>query len=209
MRNQSAAVARKLEDPEFQWRLFKGAVATILIQAGIIATLAGAGIWQHYHPPPEHYFYSDGVHTPYPIESLADPVENEPKLLSDVGQWVVETYSIDFLNYHRDLSQASRHYTVAGWNSFDAEFVASGNFDAIKKARLSSTALPERAPIILQKELVGSRYTYKIQVPLLVTFMNTQQQSQQHLMVTVIVVRTPASEHAEGYAIDQINAPPA
>jgi intracellular multiplication protein IcmL len=209
MQNQSDAIRRKLEEPDFQWKLFRGGVAIILAQSMCIAILVAAGIWQHYHPHADHFFYADGVHTPYPIESLEDPVENEPKLLADVGQWVVETFSIDFLNYQRDLSRASRHYTVQGWNSFAAEFIESGNFAEIKRAKLSSTAVPERAPIILQKSLIGSHYTYKIQVPLLVTFQNTQQQNAQHLMATVLVVRTPASQHVEGYAIDQLNAPPA
>ena len=140
----------------------RAACVIILAQSMCIAILVAAGIWQHYHPPADHFFYADGVHTPYPIELLEDLVENEPKLLADVGQWVVETFSIDFLNYQRDLSRASRHYTVQGWNSFAAEFIESGNFAEIKRAKLSSTAVPERAPIILQKTLVGNRYTYRI-----------------------------------------------
>ena len=209
MQNQADAIRRKLDEPEFQWKLFKGACVAIVALAASNVALVAAGIWQHYHPAPDHFFYADGIHAPYPIESLDDPVENEPKLLADVGQWVVETFSIDFLNYQRDLSRASRHYTVPGWNSFATEFISSGNFAEIKRAKLSSTAVPERAPIILQKSVVGNRYTYKVQVPLLVTFQNTQQQNSQHLMATVLVVRTPASQHLEGYAIDQLNAPPA
>ena len=209
MENKSDAISRKLEDPDFQWKLFKILCIAVCALTISNAVLAGAGIWQHFHPPKEHFFYSDSIHKPYEIESLANPVENESKLVSDVGQWVVETYSIDFLNYKDDLSRASRHYTANGWYSFGTQLQASGNLEEIKKARLSSRAIPERAPVIIDKDVVGDRYTYKIQVPLLVTFMNSQQQNQQHLLATTIVVRTPVSEHSEGYAIDQINAPPA
>ena len=70
------------------------------------------------------------------------------------------------------------------------------------------SAVPERAPIIHNRGLVGDTYEFEVQFPLLVTYENENSTLNQHLMVTVRVVRTPDPMHPDGIMIDQINLPP-
>ena len=131
---------------------------------------------------------------------------------ADLEVWtvnsIVAVYNVDFKNYRDQLSKASEHFTVSGWNSFGTAFINSGNLQKLKDARLVGSAQPERAAVIVHKAIIGDRLTWEIQFPLLVSYENENETHTQHLMVTALVVRTIETDHPDGIAIEQVNAPP-
>ena len=208
MSNQSAAVDRKLSDPAFTQSLLRRSFLIITVLAvGNVGQLAER-VWISHHPPPAHFFYTDGTHTPYEIVPLDAPVMSEADLKTWTVQSVVSAYTLNFKEYRDQLSKASAHFTIAGWNSFGTAFINTGNLDQLKRARLVASAQPERAATIRDKSVIDGRLTYKIELPLIVTYENENQANTQHLLVTVVVIRDIETEHPDGIAIDQINAPP-
>ena len=208
MRNQSAAISRKLADPEYTQALLRRSFGLHAIQGIVIIGLIGIIAWETVHPPHPHYFYTDGKGTPREVFPLDYPVMSD----ADVAVWtvnsVVAAYTIDFRNYRDQLSRASQHFTTAAWRSFGTAFINSGNFEKLKVARLVSSAQPERAALIVHKAIIGDRLTWEIQFPLLVSYENENETHTQHLMVTALVVRTIETDHPDGIAIEQVNAPP-
>ncbi len=209
MNNHPAAVSRRLTDPDFMQKLLRRSFLTESVMALAIAGLVGDRIWRDHHPPPERFFYTDGKGTPYEIAALDAPVMSDADLLTWTLRSVVAAYSVNFAEYPDQLSRAAAHFTTSGWNGFGAAFVTTGNFEKIKRARLTVTAQPEKTAIISDQQVIGGRRTYKVELPLLVTYMNENQTTPQHLNVTAIVVRVPVMDHPDGIAIDQFNAPPA
>jgi intracellular multiplication protein IcmL len=208
MRNQSAAIGRKLADPEYTQTLLRRSFGLHAIQGIVIIGLIGIIAWNAVNPPRPHYFYTDGKGTPREVFPLDYPVMSD----ADVAVWtvnsVVAAYTIDFRNYRDQLSRASQHFTTAAWRSFGTAFIDSGNFEKLKVARLVSSAQPERAALIVHKAIIGDRLTWEIQFPLLVSYENENETHTQHLMVTALVVRTIETDHPNGIAIEQVNAPP-
>ena len=208
MKNQAQAVDRKLSDPEFSQALLRRSflIQTVLA-VGIVALVADR-VWLGHHPPQPKFFYTDGKGTPYEIQPLDAPVMAEADLLTWTTRSIVSAYTVNFKEYRDQLSRSAAHFTVRGWNSFGTAFIQTGNFDQLKRARLVATAVPERAATIRERAVIGSVLTYRIELPLLVTYENENTTVPQHLLVTVLVVRAIETQHPDGIAIDQINAPP-
>lgn len=208
MKNQSQAVDRKLSDPEFSQALLRRSFLVQSVLAAGIVGLVADRIWISHHPPQPKFFYTDGKGTPYEIQPLDAPVMAEADLLIWTTRSIVAAYTVNFSEYRDQLSRAAAHFTIRGWNSFGAAFIRTGNFEKLKTARLVATAVPEKAATIRERAVIGGVLTYKIELPLLVTYENENNSPSQHLLVTVLVVRAIETRHPDGIAIDQINAPP-
>ena len=73
MKNQSAAVGRRLSDPEFSQKLLRRSFLTNTVQGGAILALVGDRIWRDHHPPRPHYFYTNGRDTPREVFKAYSP----------------------------------------------------------------------------------------------------------------------------------------
>jgi len=207
-RNQAAAIDRKVATPEFTQQLLRRSFLLNAFQSAAIVGLIGNTVWSDTHPPRSHYFYTDGHGTPREVYPLDYPVMSEADLEVWTVNSIVAVYNVDFKNYRDQLSKASEHFTVSGWNSFGTAFINSGNLQKLKDARLVGSAQPERAAVIVHAGVIGDRMEWQIQFPLLVTYENENETHTEHLMVTALVVRTSDTAHPDGVAIDQVNAPP-
>lgn len=209
MKNQSAAVARRLSDPDFSQMLLRRSFMVQSVMGVTIVGLVADRIWSSHHPPAPHYFYTDGKHTPYEIAPLDAPVMSDADLLTWTVSSVVAAYTVNFKDYRKQLTDASAHFTIRGWNSFGAAFIQTGNFEEMKRARLVVGAQPERAATIPNRAVIGGQLTYRIEVPLIVGYDNENTSNSQHLLAKLLVVRAIETAHPDGVAIDQINAAPA
>lgn len=207
-RNQAAAVARKVSSPEFTQQLLRRSVLLNGVLGLGLVGLIGNTIWRDTHPARSHYFYTDGHGTPREIYPLDYPVMSEADLEVWTVDSIVAVYTVDFKNYRAQLSKAAEHFTIAGWNSFGTAFIQSGNLQKLKDARLVASAQPERAAVIVHQSVIDDRLTWQIQFPMLVTYENENETHTEHLMVTALVVRTSDTDHPDGVAIAQVNAPP-
>ena len=208
MSNHPAAVARKLSDPDFMQTLLRRSFAIQTAMAVTIVGLAADHIWVAHHPPAPHYFYTDGKGTPYEIAALDAPVMSDDELLEWTVRSVLAAYTVNFKEYRDQLNRASAHFTIKGWNTFGSEFIQTGNFEKMQRARLVVTAQPDQAATIRDRVVVGGTLTYVVEAPIIVSYENENEKNTQRLLVTLHVIRAIETEHPDGIAIDQLNAPP-
>jgi intracellular multiplication protein IcmL len=208
MRNQQAAAARRLSDPDFQGALVSRSLALniALAMALCVSLLHDAWIWTH--PAPDRYFFVDGTHAPRPVVALDSPIVGDTELLDWSVQAALAPYNIDYYNYPQELNAASRRFTVRGWNTFARSFISQGNFDELKRARLLCHAQSQRAAVIHQTSYVQGALAYQVQFPITQTCENVNQTSTNNMMITALVVRTNDDDHRDGLAIDQLVASP-
>ena len=209
MKNQTAAVGRRLSDPEFSQKLLRRSFLMNTILTGAVTALIGDHLWVGHHPPRPHYFYTDGKGTPREVYPLDHPVMSDSDLILWTVSAVCAVFAVNFKDYRTQLNKASERFTDRGWIAYAVAFKTVGNLDKIKESRLIGSAVPEKAPLINNQGVVGDVYTYKIEIPLVVTYENDNVTNAQHLSVSVVVIRTIAPDHPDGIAIDQITAVPA
>ena len=208
MRNQPAAVARRLSDPDFQGTLVSRCVGLTIGMAVLVGVSLLHDAWAWTHPVPPRYFFTDGKHAPRPVVALDSPIADDTELLDWTVKAVLAPYNLDYYNYPVELNTASRRFTVRGWNTFAQSFINQGNFEELKRARLLCHAQSQRAAVIHQTSFVAGALAYQIQFPLTQTCENANQTSTNSLMVTALVVRVDDDDHPDGLAIDQLVASP-
>ena len=206
MANQSAAITRRLSDPDFQGQLVSRCLLLTSVTAGLLAVSLVHDAWMWVHPPQPKFYIVDGRGPPREVRGLDSPVLDDAELLDWTVKAALAPYNIDYYNYPILLNTASRRFTVRGWNTFAASFIDKGNFDEIKRARLLCHAQAQRAALIHQSSYVEGALAYQIQVPIVQTCENVNQVSTNFLMINALVVRTNADDHPDGLVIDQMVA---
>ena len=206
MANQSAAITRRLSDPDFQGQLVSRCLLLTSVMAGLLAASLVHDAWMWVHPPQPKFYIVDGKGPPREVRGLDSPVLDDAELLDWTVKAALAPYNIDYYNYPILLNTASRRFTVRGWNTFAASFIDKGNFDEIKRARLLCHAQAQRAALIHQSSYVEGALAYQIQVPIVQTCENVNQVSTNFLMINALVVRTNADDHPDGLVIDQMVA---
>ncbi len=206
MQNERAAVTRRLSDPDFQGRLVNRLIALSLALAAVTVTALGHSIWLQTRPSQTRYFYVDGRNPPRRAVPLDSPVIDDTQLREWTVRAVLAVYNVNYHDYPEQLNTAGRRFTVNGWNSFATSYIQSGNFDAMKRARMLCSAESQRAAVIRETRVVNGRLAYTVQFPILQTCENTQQSSPNNLMITATVIRTEDIDKPDGLAIDQLVA---
>ena len=208
MRNQSAAITRRLSDPDFQGTLVSRCLGLTLGMGALLMVSLIHDAWVWTHPVAPRYFVVDGKNPPRPVVGLDSPIVDDTELLEWTVQAVLAPYNVDYYNYAKELNTASRRFTVHGWNSFATSYISQGNFAELKQARLLCHAQSQRAALIHQTSYVQGALAYEIQVPIVQTCENVNQTSTNTLLITSLVVRTNSDDHPDGLAIDQLVAAP-
>jgi intracellular multiplication protein IcmL len=208
MTNHDAAVTRRLSDPDFQAALVNRCLALTLGIAALrgVSLIHDAYVWLN--PVEPRYFFVDGKNPPRPVVALDSPIVSDTELLEWTVEAVLAPYNVDYQNYAVELNTASRRFTVKGWNTFANSYIAQGNFDELKRARLLCHAQAQRAAVIHQTGFAAGALAYQVQVPVIETCENVNQTSTSNLLITALVVRTNSDDHPDGLAIDQLVAAP-
>ena len=173
----------------------------------LLAGLQGAAnIYLATRPPQYHYFSTDRDGRITPLTPIDRPIAS----LSDLGTWVsnsvAQAYTFDFANYRSSLSAARVNFTQAGWAGFETALQESGVLQSVLERKYVTTAVPTSAPVLVTQGRIEGRYAWKFQIPILVTYQSSERTASQNLMVNVIVVRQPETEHPRGLGIAQLIA---
>jgi intracellular multiplication protein IcmL len=206
MRNQQAAIARRISDPDFAGSLVNRVLTALMVSLALNIAFVIHDSWVWSHPVQPKYFSVDELSNPIPIQPLDGPVMGDTDLLNWTVSAILAPYNIDYYNYPTELNQASRQFTVRGWNTFANSFVSSGNFNELKSARLLCHAQTQRAALIVQTTFSDGALAYQVQVPLSQTCENVNQTSTNNYMISALVIRTNDPDYPKGLAIDQLVA---
>lgn len=137
------------------------------------------------------------------VTPLSQPYVVDSKVLSWAATAISSAYSMDYIHYREQLERNSIRFTPQGWRSFGRVFKQSRNLETVVERKLIVSSVPTAAPVITKRGVLNGRYTWQVEMPILVSYQNKDTDIQQSLKVTVNVVRTPLSEGQDGIAISQ------
>lgn len=183
-------------------------IALILsLIANIIST--GMLIYIITHPPQPKYFATSINGRITPLFPLNEPNQSDSAVLQWANLAAIAAFTYNFVNYRDELQASSGFFTAEGWQQFLTALEQSNNLDAVKAKKLIVSAVATRAPIILQKGLLNGRYSWRIQMPILVTYQSASEFSQQNNVVTMLVTRVSTLNSPRGIGISQFVVGPA
>lgn len=161
------------------------------------------------HPPLPKYFATSISGRITPLFPLNEPNQSDSSVLQWANQAAIAAFSYNFVNYREELQASSGFFTPDGWQQFLGALQASNNLDAVKAKKLIVSAVATRAPIILQKGLLNGVFSWRVQMPILVTYQSASEFSQQNNVVTMLITRVSTLNSPRGIGIAQFVVGPA
>ena len=161
------------------------------------------------HPPLPKYFATSVNGRITPLFPLDQPNQSDSSVMQWANLAAIASFTYNFVNYRKELQSASGFFTATGWTQFLTALQASNNLDAVKAKKLIVSAVATKAPVILQKGPLNGRYSWRIQMPILVTYQSASQFSQQNNVVTMLVTRISTLNSPRGIGIAQFIVGPA
>lgn len=194
---------------EFYRDGYRALLKLVVLLAVIIVLLIMAMVGVVNSRAPENrYFATTEDGRLIPMVPLNQPNLSTPALMSWVAQSATEVMTFGFNDYRRRLQESSRNFTRRGWESFTQALERSRIIEGVEANQQVITAVPSGAPILQSEGLVAGRYQWVIQIPLTLTYQAGPNRRTQNMLVTVVVVRVPRLESANGVGIDQWLAVP-
>jgi len=188
---------------------YRRVLIVLLISIVINLSLAAVLVYMITHPPLPRYFATSINGRITPLFALDEPNQSDSAVLQWANQAAIAAFSYNFVNYREELQAASGFFTGAGWKQFLDALQQSNNLDAVKAKKLIVSAVATRAPIILRKGVLNGRYSWRVQMPILVTYQSAREFSQSNNIVTMLIRRVSTLNSPRGIGISQFVVGPA
>ena len=170
------------------------------VALGLCLILSLLLFWVLSHPPAPAYFATTGDGRIIPLAPLKTP----HKTSDAVTQWAAgiarKAYSFDFVHWRAQLSGLEKFFTAQGYQQFLLALKKSGNVQAVRGRRLVGSAVAS-PPVIVSEGTRDDVYTWRIEVPLQVSYVSAEQTINQSLLVTMLVRRVHTVRNEHGLAV--------
>ncbi|KTC83925.1 type IVB secretion system apparatus protein IcmL/DotI [Legionella cincinnatiensis] len=184
-------------------------VLALLIALLVNVILAFMLVYIITHPPAPKYFATSINGRITPLFPLNEPNQSDSAVLQWANQAAIAAFTYNFVNYRDELQASSGFFTPEGWDQFLNALQQSNNLDAVKAKKLIVSAVATRAPIILQKGVLNGNYSWRVQMPILVTYQSASEFTQQNNVVTMLITRVSPLNSPRGIGISQFVVGPA
>ena len=188
---------------EFYRDNYHRVMLTLLLSVVINVALGGVLSFQLTHPPQPRYFATSINGRITPIVALNRPNQSEASVLQWANQAAIAAFSYNFVNYREELQAASLFFTPEGWRQFLQQLSNSNILDTVKAKKLIISAVAKQTPIILDKGVLNGRYSWRVQIRLLVTLQALGVFQQENYIVTMLITRVSTVDYPRGIGIAQ------
>lgn len=203
-KDEQTGLGRVVVRNEFYRDGYRSLLRLSLLQGLTILGLLGAMYFViQVNQPENRYFATTEDGRLVPMVPLNEPNLSTPALMSWTAQAATEVMTFGFNDYRRRLQEASRNFTRRGWESFTTALQRARIIEMVEANQQVVTAAPQGAPIIVNEGLVAGRYQWEIQLPMALTYQSGAKTRKDSLLVTLVVVRVPRLENANGVGIEQ------
>ncbi|KGP62566.1 type IV secretion protein DotI [Legionella norrlandica] len=184
-------------------------ILALLVAIVVNIVLASLVVYMITHPPAPKYFATSINGRITPLFPLDEPNQSDSAVLQWANQAAIAAFTYNFVNYRDELQASSGFFTAEGWDQFLGALQQSNNLDAVKAKKLVVSAVATRAPIILQKGVLNGSYSWRVQMPILVTYQSASEFTQQNNVVTMLITRISTLNSPRGIGIAQFVVGPA
>lgn len=182
---------------------YRRAVFLLLIVVLINVVLGWGIAYRYLNPPSPEYFAANGQYQLIQWHPLEDPVVNNKFVLAWVTRAVTAAFSLDYIHWRSQLQTASNYFTPSGWYWFLSAFKKSGNLQTLVTLQMVSNATVTGAPTVISQAVLGGRYIWKVQIPILVTYTSPTKTINQPLNVIMLIQRVPVDQSPDRIAINE------
>ena len=181
---------------------FRRMAFILLLSVFLNVVLAVALFVMSANRPAPLYFASTSDGKLIALAAEDQPIMTDQAVISWVTNAVPQIMGLDFLNYRQQINRSREDFTDYGWQQF---MQAIGDtLNQVKTQQLVVKAVPSDVPVITAKGLVNGVYTWKIQVPLTISYQQGSTEDVKKVVWSLIVQRVNNNETDQLLGISQI-----
>lgn len=188
---------------DFYRHNYRRLVLALLLSVLIIIMLLVGLIAIVMNPPTPRYFATSAEGRITPLVPLNMPNLSNAALLQWATAASVNAFSYHYVNYREALHNIKEHFTEEGWRSFSTALNNSNNLNTVLKKKLIVSALPTGVPVIVAQGLMRGIYTWKVQIPLLITYESPSEMMAQPVTITLLIERISTLQSIKGIGVSQ------
>jgi intracellular multiplication protein IcmL len=151
--------------------------------------------------PAARYYASTTTGVVVPMNSLSAPVLTQQFILQWAETVSRSAYSLNFLTYKKSLADVRPYFTDDGYTSFLNAMQNSGLLDDVKARKLYLSTVVDGAPVVVDMYIDHGFYTWRVDLPLLVTFASANMTVKNQYYVHLTIKRVPELQIEQGIAV--------
>lgn len=176
---------------------------TLVISAIANLLMAIAIVFFIFNPPPAEFIVADANGSLIKAEALSEPQKTTSMMRAFASNAVTTINSLDWVNYRTQLTAAANYFTNRGWSDYRSKLETSNVLKFLNDNKLTMAATPTQVPQVLYQGVLNGNYTWKIEVPILITYSGGTVSRTDSKRVTMVIQRVPFSESPNGVGIVQ------
>lgn len=182
---------------------YKRLILALFILMVVNITIAGMLFYQFATRPAPKYFSASDDGRIMPLYPLSDAgVITTAELLQWAQSTAISAYSFNYVNYQEILQQLQNQFTAEGWQSYESNLRNYQVLENLTQNKFVVSAQATAAPRVIDKDVINGVYVWKIEMPIVVNFINSVQKSSYDFDVLMLVSRVQVSvDNPKGVAI--------
>ncbi len=176
----------------------------VMVVIGVV--LAAGFVFLGLSTPQPKYYATMTSGRVVPLHSLSEPVITDKYLLRWAALATRAAYNLDFNNYKQQLKKMQPYFTTNGWNKFQEALKKAGLLNTVISKKLVMSSVVSGPPVILNQAVRHGRYTWRVELPLLVSFTSASRHQQNKLIITMNVSRVSTLQAPQGIQISDFKS---
>jgi intracellular multiplication protein IcmL len=176
-----------------KWSILGGLVAAIQLIVLIFMLM---------HPSQGSYYVTTRNGDVIPVQPLSAPIVTDNYIESWAGMRARDAFTLDFLKYSKQLDSLQPSFTSDGWDAFQNAIKRAGVVAQLQSSKLVSTAVVTSTPTITKQGVLMGSYTWRVTVPLLVSFVTASSSAKKNMNIYMTIRRVPVMDVRSGIQID-------
>lgn len=160
-------------------------------------------VYYVFFPHKTQYFMVQQNNSPQLTPALDSPIVARTEIVRWASQAVISIYTFDFSNWEVRIKEAASVFTSKGFERFQDALKLGGTLAGVVDQKLQVTAVVTQPPVILAQGMLGGRYSWKVNIPVLLTYTSSSETRQRAIYVTMVITRVSVLDTPRGYAIEQ------
>ncbi len=199
-------MTNELEQIVIRNEFYKDSVHRLFFALTVSISLNLAGLYGLFYiytnPPSPVYFPTTASGRITPLIPLEQPNMSDTEILQWANLAIIAANSYNYVNYRSEFQAASEFFTAEGWDSFIKAIESSNNLQAVITNRFVVSAVATQAPTIIERGVYNGRYSWRIRMPIMVTY-QSQTVASIPVVVNMLITRVPTLNSPKGIGIAQ------
>lgn len=173
-------------------------LAVMIVICAILATVLA---WITYDQKQPEYYAAMTTGEVIPMHALSEPVVTSDFIIQFSSLTARLIYNLSFATYQQQLDGVKPRFTSEGWEKMMSALNSGGLIQQMLGSKLIISSVISGPPVILSRLIIHGRFTWRIQMPMLVKYTSASEATQRRILVTMNVQRVPTLNVPNGVQI--------